>query len=59
MPAKKLKPDEKSQSERFIEAAREAEADETEEGFERAFKKVIHPSKPPHDQDRPEEPNCS
>lgn len=41
MPAKKPKPDEKPQSERFIEAAREAEADETEEGFERAFKKIV------------------
>ncbi len=33
-------PDDKEQSKRFIEAAREAEADETEAGAERAFKKV-------------------
>ncbi len=45
MPAKKPKPDEKPQRERFIEAARGAEADETEEGFEKAFRKVI-PSSP-------------
>lgn len=41
MPAKKLKPDEKPQRERFIEAAREVEADESGEVFERAFRKVI------------------
>jgi hypothetical protein len=40
MPAKKPKPDEKPQSERFIETAREIGADETKEGFDRAFKKV-------------------
>ncbi len=34
------KPDEKSQRERFIEAAREAQADESGEAFERAIKKV-------------------
>lgn len=45
MPAKKPKPDEKPQRERFIEAAREAEADETEEGFEGAFNKIA--AKPP------------
>ncbi len=38
MPAKKPKSDEKPQRERFIEAAREAGANETEEGFEEAFK---------------------
>ena len=32
--------DDPAQSKRFIDAAREAEADETEEGAERAFKKV-------------------
>jgi hypothetical protein len=41
MPAKKQpKPDEKPQSERFIETAREIEADESGEGFERAFEEV-------------------
>lgn len=41
MPAKKPKPDEKPQRERFIETAREVGADETQEGFEGAFKKVV------------------
>jgi hypothetical protein len=35
------KPDDPEQSKRFIEAAREHEADETEEGADRAFKKAI------------------
>jgi hypothetical protein len=35
------KQDDPAQSKRFIEAAREAEADETEEGADKAFKKVI------------------
>ncbi len=47
MPAKKSKPDEKKQSERFIEIAREIGADETKKGFEKAFEKII--SKPPKD----------
>ncbi|SMF00107.1 hypothetical protein [Tistlia consotensis] len=34
----------KSQKERFIETARELEVDESEEAFERAFKKIV-PSK--------------
>lgn len=43
----KRKPDDPEQSKRFIEAARKAEADETEEGAERVFKKVIgKPHKP-------------
>jgi hypothetical protein len=47
MPAKKPKPDEKPQRERFIEAAREAEADETQEGFDRAFNNLgLKPIKP-------------
>jgi hypothetical protein len=47
----KAKPDDPAQSKRFIEAAREAEADETREGAERAFKKIV--SKPSKDrQDR-------
>lgn len=36
----KTNKDDRDQSKRFIEAAREAEADETEEGADRAFKKV-------------------
>jgi hypothetical protein len=40
------KPDDPEQSKRFIEAAKEAEADESETGAARAFKKVTA-SKPP------------
>lgn len=48
MPKAKAKPKPKvnrklSQKERFIEAARAAEADETGETFERALKTVIPP----------------
>jgi hypothetical protein len=42
----KHKPDNPEQSKRFIDAAREAEADETEEGAQRALKKVISAPKP-------------
>ena len=42
------KPDSKEkdeeQSKRFIEAAKELEADETKEGADRAFKKVVSPA---------------
>ncbi len=34
------KPDDAAQSKRFIDAAKEAEADESEAGADRAFKKV-------------------
>jgi hypothetical protein len=47
MPTKKPKPDEKPQGERFIETAREIGADETKEGFEEAFKKVVPSSHSP------------
>ena len=40
-PAHKL--DDPAQYKRFLEAAREAEADETEEGADKAFKKVVSP----------------
>jgi hypothetical protein len=36
----KRKADDPKQSKRFIEAAREAQADETKEGADRAFKKI-------------------
>lgn len=36
----KPKPDDAAQYKRFLEAAREAKADESEEGADRAFKKV-------------------
>jgi hypothetical protein len=45
---KKPKPDDAEQSERFIDTARKAEADETKEGAERAFKKVARPAKKPN-----------
>jgi hypothetical protein len=49
MPAKKPKPDERPQSERFIETAREIGADETKEGFEKAFEKILKtPPSPKH-----------
>lgn len=37
------KKDEKPQSERFIEKAKELGADESAEEFERAFKKIVPP----------------
>jgi hypothetical protein len=40
-----LKPDDPEQSKRFLEAAREAGADETEKGAERAFKAAVKPRK--------------
>ncbi len=39
------KPDDPKQSKRFIDKAREIEADESEEGAERAFKKVVAPKR--------------
>ncbi len=47
--AKQHKPDDPEQSKRFIEAAREAQADESEAGADNAFKKATkqlpkHPS---------------
>jgi hypothetical protein len=38
-----LKPDDPVQSKRFVEAAREIEADETGEAFRRALEKVVPP----------------
>jgi hypothetical protein len=40
MDSKKRKPDDPEQSKRFIDAAREASADETEKGADRAFNKI-------------------
>lgn len=45
MPARKPRPDEKPQSERFIETARAIGADETPEAFERVFEKVTRLAK--------------
>jgi len=44
--AKKPKPDDPAQSERFIETAKAVEAAETREGAERAFKSIVKPKKP-------------
>lgn len=46
-----IKSDDPSQSKRFIEAARKAEADETKDGADKAFKKVVSSKptvSPPH-----------
>jgi hypothetical protein len=40
-----LKPDDPEQSKRFVEAAREVEADETGETFRRALDKLLPPRK--------------
>jgi hypothetical protein len=40
------KPDDPAQYKRFIEAADKAQADETREGADRAFKNVALPKKP-------------
>ena len=37
------KPDDSEQYKRFLEAAREAKADETKEGADRAFKALVSP----------------
>jgi hypothetical protein len=52
MPAKKPKPDEKPQFERFIETAREIGAGETDEALEKALEKLI-PNSPRHPKDAP------
>jgi hypothetical protein len=46
MERNKKKPDDPAQYKRFVEAARKAEADETEKGADRAFKRVVSPKKP-------------
>ncbi len=46
MAPKKYTPDDPEQYKRFLEAAKKAEADETEAGADRAFKKVTEKSKP-------------
>jgi len=38
-----LKPDDPEQSKRFVETAREIEADETGEAFRRALEKIVPP----------------
>ena len=43
----KPKPDDPKQYKRFLEAAREAEADDTEKGADKAFKEVARKSNRP------------
>jgi hypothetical protein len=43
MPDEKRKPDDPEQSKRFIDAAREVGADETDDGADKAFKKIVKP----------------
>jgi hypothetical protein len=40
-------PDDPEQSKRFIDTAREIGADESEEGFDRVFKKIVPPKQSP------------
>jgi hypothetical protein len=51
MDADKSKHDDPEQSKRFIDTAREREADETEEGADKVFKKVTR--RPPEPKPRP------
>lgn len=44
-PKAKPKPSKKTQYGRFVETARELGADESEESFERAFKKIVPPKR--------------
>ena len=45
-PQVRHQPDDPEQSKRFIQAAVNAEADETHKGAEKAFKAVVKPRKP-------------
>jgi hypothetical protein len=47
---RKRKPSDKEQYERFRQAARELGTDESEEAFERAFRKIIQPKERQQDQ---------
>lgn len=51
-PKSERKPDDVAQYKRFLEAAKEAKADETEEGADRAFKKVTSSKGKPSQQRR-------
>lgn len=43
----KPKPDDPEQSRRFIETARERETDESQDAFDKAFKKIVPPKPSP------------
>jgi hypothetical protein len=53
MPAKKPKPDEKPQFERFLETAREIGAGETDAELEKQFDKIIPSGAPPRSRKNP------
>ena len=48
----KPKQDDKEQSKRFIEKARELEVDESGEAFERVVEKIVPPKQPPSDRSK-------
>lgn len=50
----KPKPDDPAQYKRFLESAREARADETAEGADRAFKKIASRQSDKNNQVRPD-----
>lgn len=52
MPDTKLPQDDPAQSQRFIDMAREVEADESSEALERALQKIIRPPQKEHSGDR-------
>jgi len=47
MAKSKPKPDDPAQFKRFLEAAKQAEADETGREFQKAFEKVVRPAEKP------------
>jgi hypothetical protein len=47
----KPKPDDPAQYKRFLEAAREAETDESKEGADQAFRKIAVPKRKPKSRD--------
>ena len=54
MPARKTEADQRPQSEDFIETARMLGSDESREGFERVFEKIVKPkAAPPHRTEKP------
>jgi hypothetical protein len=45
------KPDDPAQSKRFVETAREIEADESGEAFRQAFERIVPPKRKPEHRD--------
>jgi hypothetical protein len=50
------KPDDPTQYKRFVDAAQQAEADETRKGADRAFKQIVKPPKRKEKESRPMRP---